>query len=174
MRKTLVAVLIGAFVASKAGAQQAVEADLQRAKDMYAASNIEGARSILTAILTGKAQVSAEQKVTAYKYLGGYWALQNKPDSASSYFIAALDYDPFATLDPKEFAPDEQAAFARARAKIFKIGIQPVDAAMIDPLSPDPAKRSYTFRIVSTHMASLSVELISLTDSDCSLLGQAS
>src|SRR4051812_6304888 len=116
MKQSAIALLL-AFVAilSASRAQQAVEADLQKAKDMYAASNIEGARSILTSILTGKAQVSTEQKVTAYKYLGGYWALQNKPDSASSYFIAALDYDPFATLDPKEFAPDEQAAFARAR-----------------------------------------------------------
>jgi hypothetical protein len=165
MKKAGLLFVLIAATPARGRAQQAVEADLQRAQAMYAASNVEGARSIFGAILASKSQVTTEQKVTAYKYLGGYWVLQNKPDSAASYFIAALDYDPFATLDATVFAPDEQAAFARARGKIFKIGIQPVEAAVLDPLSSDPAKRSYTFRVVSTHMAALNVELISLTDS---------
>ena len=159
----ILALIVGA--STHARAQQAVEADLKRAKDMYAASNVEGARSIFAGILVSKSQVTTEQKVTAYEYLGGYWALQNKPDSASSYFIAALDYDPFATLDPKDFAPDEQSAFARAKTRIFKIGIKPVGWQVLDPLSADPAKRVYVFKVVSTHSASLNIELINLRDS---------
>lgn len=144
---------------------QAVDADLKKAKDMYIAGNVEGARQLFAGVLAAKTQVSVQQKVEAYKYLGGSWAVLNKPDSAASYFIAALDYDPFASLDPKDFAPDEQAAFNRAKAQIFRIGIEPVRGFVLDPLSNDAAKKVYVFRVVSTHQASLNIELINLRDS---------
>jgi hypothetical protein len=163
-RAIVLAALILA-VPAHARAQQAVDADLKKAKDMYVAGNVEGARQIFTGVINAKTQVTNAQKVEAYKYLGGSFAVLNKSDSASSYFIAALDYDPFATLDPKDFAAEERAAFDRARTKIFKVGIEPVKWAELDAQSTDPAKRTYTFRVVSTHLASLNVSLVNLRDS---------
>src|ERR1051325_11110748 len=80
-------------------------------------SSIEAAKNIFQGIINSKAQVTLAQRVTAYEYLGGYWALVGKPDSARAYFIAAVDNDPFLVeLDTAgHFAGDEQAAFAQAK-----------------------------------------------------------
>lgn len=145
---------------------QTVAADIKTATAAYAASNYELAKSIFSSVLNGKLQVSTDERVTAYKYLGGYWALQGKADSASGYFIPMLDLDPFATLDQKDFAADEQAAFGRARTRIFKIGIMPViNKTVLNPKSTDPKERTYNFRIGSTHLGSIEVELVNLRDS---------
>ncbi|HEY6218839.1 MAG TPA: hypothetical protein VIV65_02210, partial [Gemmatimonadaceae bacterium] len=116
-------------------------------------------------IINSKAQVTVTQKVTAYQYLGGYWALVGKPDSANAYFVAAVDNDPFLVdLDSAgHFAGDEQAAFARAKRTVWRIGIRPVDApAKLDANSKDTTEHRYIFQVVSTHNARLDIEIVHL------------
>jgi hypothetical protein len=161
MRK-VVALLALLLVSPRLGRAQVADS-IKKAEIAYAASNFELARSLFSSILAGKMQVTTEDRVTAYKYLGGYWALQGRADSASGYFVPMLDLDPFATLDQRDFAQDEQNAFNRARLQIFKIGIQPVLAkTVLNPLSTDPKDKIYTFRIASTHLASIEVTLVNL------------
>jgi hypothetical protein len=160
--KKVVALLALLLVSPRLGRAQVADS-IKKAEIAYAASNFELARSLFSSILAGKMQVTTEDRVTAYKYLGGYWALQGRADSASGYFVPMLDLDPFASLDQRDFAQDEQNAFNRARLQIFKIGIQPVLAkTVLNPLSTDPKDKTYTFRIASTHMASIEVTLVNL------------
>ena len=153
--------------AMPATAQQSVAEQLELAKEAYEKSNTELAKNLFATIIASRQQVTPEQRVTAYKYLGAYWALQSSPgarDSANSFFLAAIDYDPFTDLDRKIFAADEQSAFARARAAIFKVGIQPVEPKAIDPTSANPDSSRYTFRIVSTRAARMTVTIVNLAD----------
>ncbi|HET9426319.1 MAG TPA: hypothetical protein VFO55_13200, partial [Gemmatimonadaceae bacterium] len=101
MRKLAVACSFLIALGPMAGAQT-VDADLLRGQDAYEKSNVELARNIFSGIIASRQQVRNDQKVIAYKYLGAYWALQSTQgarDSAYSFFIAALDYDPFTDLD---------------------------------------------------------------------------
>lgn len=165
--KNSVALLALFVTLPAAGYGQTVAQDVIRGQQAYEQSNYELARQIFSTIVASKQQVRTEDKVTAYKYLGGYWALQNTPkaqDSASSYFIAALDYDAFTDLDLARFAVDEQNAFSRAKRSIFKVGIKPIAPKALNPLADSTGGRVYIFKIVSTHSARLSPELVKLSD----------
>jgi hypothetical protein len=166
IRKLLALSCLVAALAPAAGAQT-IDLDLAKAQDAYEKSNVELAKQIFTTIIASRQQVTAAQKVVAYKYLGAYWALQSitgARDSANSFFIAALDYDPFTTLDVAKFAADEQAAFGRAKSLLFKVGVRPLASKALDPTSAIPDSSRYTFTLVTTHDASLTVEIVSLTD----------
>jgi hypothetical protein len=152
---------------ARSAAAQSVADQLATAKEAYAKSNVELAKNIFATIIASRQQVTPEQRVTAYKYLGAYWALQSSPgarDSANSFFLAAIDYDPFTDLDRNIFAADEQAAFARARASIFRVGVAPVEPKALDPTSTKPDSSRYTFRIVSTRGARMTVSVVSIAD----------
>ena len=159
-----------------AAAQQSVAEQLQTAKEAYEKSNTELAKNLFATIIASRQQVTPEQRVTAYKYLGAYWALQSSPgarDSANSFFLAAIDFDPFTDLDRKIFAADEQNAFARARAAIFKVGIQPIEPKALDPTSSNPDSSRYTFRVVSTRQARMVATIVNLADPNKSeVIGQ--
>jgi hypothetical protein len=166
IERTLVAVALLALGARPAAAQSVAD-PLATAKEAYAKSNVELAKNIFATIIASRQQVTPEQRVTAYKYLGAYWALQSSPgarDSANSFFLAALDFDPFTDLDRTIFAADEQAAFARARAGIFRVGVQPVEPRALDPTSARPDSSRYTFRVVSTRGARMTVSVVGITD----------
>ncbi len=139
-------------------AQQSTGDQLRRAIDMYNNFNIEGARPILLNIISPNylLSVTPDQKVNALKYLGASYAVLEKPDSAVSFFMAALDFDPFTSLDPREFSATEQSAFAQAKRNIFKVAIRPIAASIVDS--------TYTFRLITTHRANLTVELIDQRD----------
>lgn len=141
-----------------AGAQQSTEDQLRRAIDMYNGFNIEGARPILLNIISPNylLSVTPTQKVTAYKYLGASYAVLDRVDSAVTFFTAALDFDPFTSLDPREFSATEQAAFSRAKQNIFKIAIRPVMPRIMDS--------TYTFQLISTHRANLTLTLVDTRD----------
>ena len=141
-------------------ARAQTEENLRRAIDMYTAFNIEGARPILLSIISPSylMSVSTEQKVRAFKYLGASYAVLDKPDSAVTFFMAALDHDPFTDLDPREFSASELGAFNLAKQRIFKIAIKPVIPQRLDT--------SYTFRLVTTHRANIVVELIQQNDTN--------
>jgi hypothetical protein len=166
MRKLLALCSILAAAAPTLGAQT-VDQDLVRGQDAYEKSNVELAKQIFSGIIASRQQVTAEQKVIAYKYLGAYWALQSTPgarDSAANFFIAALDYDPFTDLDREKFAADEQAAFNRAKTLLFRVGIKSIEPKAVDPTSSKADSSTYKFQLVTTHSASLTIEIINLAD----------
>ncbi|HYC53264.1 MAG TPA: hypothetical protein VEB19_19325 [Gemmatimonadaceae bacterium] len=156
MRSLAVAMLIAAPLA--ASAQQSTADQLQRAKDMYAAFNIEGARPILLNIISPNylLSVTPAQKVEALKYLGASYAILDKADSAATFFTAALDFDPFTSLDAREFSSAEQSAFNAAKQRIFKVAIRPVAPKVLDT--------THAFRLITTHRANLTVTLIDTRD----------
>src|SRR5688572_14735354 len=101
--RRLIAPLLLAAPAAVFG-QGSTADQLRRAVDMYNNFNIEGARPILQQIISPSnvMRVEPEERVTAYKYLGASFAVLDKPDSAAIFFTAALDFDPFTDLDPRE------------------------------------------------------------------------
>src|SRR5437773_4618424 len=127
---------------------------LDSAVAMYEAFNIEAARPILLNIISPNylLQVTNEQKVTAFKYLGASYAVLEKPDTAVQFFVAALDLNPFTDLDPAKFSDAERNAFARAKASIFKVAVKPIDARIIDPHNTADTA-SYLFRLITTRRA---------------------
>jgi hypothetical protein len=162
IRKSLGLLLCGAAFNGAFGQTKDVKDVLADAKTAYQASNFEQARQLLNTVLNTKQQVTAQQKVTAYTYLGAYWALQGSTgaprDSALSYFIAAIDIDPFTTLDPAIFFSDEQAAFAYAQSQKFRVGMDPMHAQNLNPnpLIRDTVRTSYSIRAVTTQQATIS------------------
>lgn len=155
IRRAAVAVLLLAPMALPA---QSTAEELRKAIQYYNSFNIEGARPILENILSPSylRSVTPTQRVTALKYLGASYAVLDRSEQAVNYFIAALDFDPFTSLDPREFSATEQAAFARAKQQIFKVAIRPVTARIIDS--------THVFRLVTTHRANLTVTLVDTRD----------
>jgi len=163
--KPTVVVLAFVLLAPSHLRAQLVDETLRKAKAMYIAGNTEGATAAFAGVLTAKTVVTTAQKVEAYKYLGASWVAKNKPDSATSYFVAALEYDPFATLDAADFVADDRAAFDRARKSVFRIGVQPITAQAIDVASTDSLlPKVYRFKLVATHSASFAIELANVRD----------
>ena len=158
-----------ALSATGAGAQVGgtTGQQIERAKQFYQAFNVEAAQPILLNIVSpGYLQpVSASERVETYKYLGASYALQGKVDSAQTFFIAALDFDPFTDLDPREFSATELGPFNDAKAAIFKVGLRPILDRVIDPGSDSTA---YNFRIITTQRAVLNVELVRQDNSQVS------
>jgi hypothetical protein len=155
-RLGLAIVLLGAPVVGVA--QQSTADNIKRAIDMYNNFNIEGARPILLNIISPNyvLQVTPEQRVTAYKYLGASYAVLDKPDSAITFFMAALDFDPFTDLSTTEFSAAEQNAFSIAKQRLFKVAIRPITPHIIDS--------TYRFRLITTHRSSLTITLADARD----------
>jgi hypothetical protein len=139
-------------------AQQSTADELRRAIQYYNSFNIEGARPILENILSPSylRSVTPSQRVTALKYLGASYAVLDRSEKAIEYFVAALDFDPFTSLDPREFSATEQAAFVEAKRRILKVAVRPVSASIIDS--------AYVFRFVTTHRANVTVTLVDTRD----------
>lgn len=99
-------------------------------------------------------ELTAAQRVEAYKYLGAVFVLVGKPDSATIFFRAALERDPFADLDPGRFTPRQIGVFAGARRLTFAVGVRP-----IAPATVDPRMERVAFTIVTTHAATVEATL---------------
>lgn len=157
--RVLAIVLLLLSGAAAAHAQGTTRDQIERAKALYQAFNVEQARPLLLSIVSsGYLQpVSPAERVEAYKYLGASYALLDNRDSAATFFVAALDFDPFTDLDPQVFSATEIAAFNDAKQRIFKIGIRPIDPKIVDPRQDSTA---VSFRVVTTHRGDLRVELI--------------
>jgi hypothetical protein len=157
MRRLCAAALVLA-TPSIAFAQGTTADQIRRAVDMYNNFNIEGARPILQQIISPSylQRVEPEERVTAYKYLGASFAVLDKADSAAIFFTAALDFDPFTDLDPREFSAAELNAFNTAKQRLFKVALRPITPRIIDS--------TYAFRLISTHRSSISVDLIDQRD----------
>lgn len=141
-----------------AGAQT-TQQYIERAIAMYEALQVEAARPILLNIVSPAylQTVTPEQRVTALKYLGASYALLDHQDSATVFFVGALDFDPFTDLDPSKFSAAELVPFNLAKRRIFKAGIRPIVPRVIDPRVESSA---YSFQLVTTHRANLLVELV--------------
>lgn len=165
MRRLPLALLLLALPAL-APAQGTTSENIARAIAMYEAFNVEGARPILQQIISPSylQPVTAVERVAAYKYLGASYALLDKQDSAITFFVAALDFDPFTDLDPDKFSPAELGAFNTARSRIFKVGIEPIQNKVINPKLDSSA---YVFRLITTSPASvMTVVLVNQSDTN--------
>lgn len=151
--------LLPARTAAQAGTAEL----LQQARQLYERLEIERALPILRQIVSPgwPLEVTNAQRVEAYKYLGAALVLRGKPDSAVLYFRAALERDAFADLDPAQFTPAQEAAFAVARSRTFSVGSQPIPETRLDPRTG-----RLTVTVVTTHAATLRATLRALGGTD--------
>lgn len=159
MKRALFVLTLLAAVAAPLRAQSNTAEALDRARRLYEDLEVERALVILRGIISPQSpfEVSREQRVEAYKYLGAALALQPgtaKRDSAVLYFRAAIERDPFTDLDPRGFSPIQLQAFGEARSRTFAVALRPVAPDTVDPRS-----EQVTFRGLSSHLAQLRVEL---------------
>jgi len=140
---------------------------LQQARQLYERLEIERALPLLRQVVSPEwpLEVTTAQRVEAYKYLGAALVLRGKPDSAVLYFRAALERDAFADLDPAQFTPAQQGAFAVARRRTFSVGVKPIPESRLDPRT---GQLSVT--VVTTHAATLRATLRELGDTESLVL----
>jgi len=136
--------------------QTSSEQQLQSARELYDQLQIEQAMPLLRQLLSPAwpFELTAAQRVEAYKYVGAVFVLIGKADSATLFFRAALERDPFADLDPARFTPRQIAVFAGARRLTFSVGVRPIAAATVDPRTERVA-----FTIATTHAAIIEAAL---------------
>lgn len=134
---------------------------LAEASRLYDDLQVERAVVLLRRVLSPSSpfEVSRDQRVEAYVYLGASLAILGQRDSAVTYFRAALERDPFADLDPARFTARERAAFAEARQRTLAVG-----SRQLLPRRFDPRTEQVGIVFVSTQQALVRVEVRSLVD----------
>jgi hypothetical protein len=155
----LLLAIVSGLLPSAADAQTTTKDKIDQAVAFYEKFEIESARPLLQEVLspTWLQPITLDQRVTAYKYLGASYAVIGKKDTAVNYFTAALAYDAFTDLDRNKFSPQELAAFDFAKTQIFRVGMKPLAAKVIDPRSIDPTQTSFPVRITTTQRAEITV-----------------
>src|SRR5687768_17010323 len=85
---------------------QSTTQQIDSAVALYELFQVEAARPILQKIISPGylQQVTSAEKARALKYLGASYAVLPSQDSAITYFMGALDFDPFTDLDATKFA----------------------------------------------------------------------
>jgi hypothetical protein len=153
-RAVLVALILAA--PSAAAAQGTTAELLDRAVRYHVQLDVERELAILRQIVSPNFPfiVTHEQRVLAYKYLGAALVVQGQPDSGILYFRGAIERDPFIDLEPQTFTPKELEAFGKARHLTFALGVRPVAPDTIDPRT-----QRLGFTVLSTHAATIRVEL---------------
>lgn len=149
--------LVLLLIVPAAAAAQANTADmLAQAIRLHANLDVERELPLLRQIIQPNSpfEVTRDQRVIAYKYLGAALAVQGRTDSAVIYFRAAIERDPFTDLDPQRFSPREVQAFALARRQTFAMAVRPVVADTVNPRT-----ERVNFTVLSTHGTDLRVEL---------------
>jgi hypothetical protein len=151
-----------AFAPTRLSAQGSTTETLRQARGLYENLDVERALLLLRQVVSPSSpfEVTPAQRVEAYKYLGASLAFIGMRDSATVYFRAALERDPFTDLDPLNFTPDQLATFAQARRLTFSLGARQVAAGRLDP----PGERM-RFTKLSTQAASVRDELKGERDS---------
>lgn len=152
-------VLVLIATAARLPAQTNTAEILQRAIHLYEQVEIEQALVLLRQVISPSSpfEVSRAQRVQAYKYVGAALALEQgreKRDSAVVYFRAAIERDPFVDLEPQSFSPAQVAAFAEARTRTFAVAVRP-----LQPDTLDPRIAGLTFRVLTSHAATLRAEI---------------
>lgn len=172
VRRLLLAATVAlslAVGAGRAAAQENTAEMLQQAVQHYDNLQVERALGVLRQIVSPSSpfEVSREQRVQAYTYIGASLALLGRRDSAIVYFRAALERDPFVDLDPRRFTAQERDAFAEARRRSFRVALQPVRAARLQP-----GAGQIPFVYLTTHDASIRVEIRPPGSTERMMLGQ--
>jgi hypothetical protein len=142
--------------AREARAQLTTAETLTEAAQLYDALQVERAVILLRQVISPSMpfEVSKEQRVQAYTYLGASLAILGMRDSAITYFRAAIERDPFTDLDPSRFTQRERDAFADARQRTLAVAARPVTARSVDPRT-----ESIVFTVVSTQQTQLHVDV---------------
>jgi len=156
MRRLAWAVVLAAGVAPALAAQGSTAELLGQAHQLYERLEVERALPLLRQIVSPNwpFEVTRDQRVDAYKYLGACLAVAGKRDSAVLYFRAAIERDPFTDLDPSRFTPAQLETFGEARRRTLAVAIRPVQPARVDPRTA-----RVTFIVVATHAALVDVKL---------------
>lgn len=155
-RRAAAVALLVAVPAAPAAAQSNTAETLTAAVRLFEDLQVERAVVLLRQVVSPSSpyEVSREQRVQAYKYLGASLAVLGRSDSAVVYLRAAIERDPFVDLDPQTFSPTERAALAEARARTFAVAARPVAGTTIDPRT-----ERATMTMLATHAARLRVEV---------------
>jgi len=156
MRRLVWAVAIAASAAPALAAQGSTAELLGQAHQFYERLEVERALPLLRQIISPNwpFEVTRDQRVDAYKYLGACLAVAGKRDSAVLYFRAAIERDPFTDLDPSLFTPAQLASFGEARRRTLGVAVRPVQRGRVDPRTA-----RVTFTVVATHPALVDVKL---------------
>src|SRR2546426_9380852 len=156
MRAVALAAIVVTATISPLAAQGSTAELLGQAHEFYERLEVERALPLLRQIVSPNwpFEVTREQRVEAYKYLGACLTLAGKRDSAVLYFRAAIERDPFTELDPNLFTPAQLATFGEAQRRTFAVAVRPVASARVDPRTA-----RVTFTIVATHAALVDVKL---------------
>src|SRR5205809_154796 len=127
MRRLVWAVVLAAGAAPALAAQGSTAELLGQAHQFYEGLEVERALPLLRQIISPNwpFEVTRDQRVDAYKYLGACLAVAGKRDSAVLYFRAAIERDPFTDLDPSLFTPAQLATFAEARRRTLAVAVRP-------------------------------------------------
>ena len=143
-------------VAPRAEAQDNTDEVLRHSVGLYEKLQVELALMQLRRVISPSSpfEVSRDQRVTAYKYIGAALAILGQRDSSVVYFRAALERDPFLDLDPERFTQQEQAALAEAKRRSFATAARPLTDRRWDP-----GREEISFSVVTTHQAALRVEI---------------
>lgn len=160
---TLAAILALALAASprRAEAQGSTAESLEQATKLYEDLQVERALVLLRQVISPSSpfEVSREQRVQAYTYLGASLAILGMRDSSIAYFRAALERDPFTDLDPSRFTERERSAFGEARLRTLAVAARPLLPRRIDPRID-----AIPMVIVSTHGAVVRAEVVAAGD----------
>jgi len=156
MRPLALAAIVATATISPLAAQGSTAELLGQAHEFYERLEVERALPLLRQIVSPNwpFEVTREQRVEAYKYLGACLTLAGKRDSAVLFFRAAIERDPFTELDPNVFTPAQLATFGEAQRRTFAVAVRPVASARVDPRTA-----RVTFTIVATHAALVDVKL---------------
>ena len=156
MRAVALAAIVVTATVTPLTAQGSTAELLGQAHEFYERLEVERALPLLRQIVSPNwpFEVTSEQRVEAYKYLGACLTLAGKRDSAVLYFRAAIERDPFTELDPNVFTPAQLATFGEAQRRTFAVAVRPVEPARVDPRTA-----RVTFTIVATHAALVDVKL---------------
>ena len=156
LRLAVAAAALTTGVSSSLRAQGSTQETLAQGISLYENLEVERSLLVLRRVISPSSpfEVSREQRVTAYKYLGAALAILGQPDSSVVYFRAALERDPFLDLDADRFTQQEQAALVQARKLTFAAGLRPLVESRWDP-----RRETVTFALVTTHGAAVRVEI---------------
>lgn len=144
-----------------AAAQSNTAETLTQATKLYEDLQVERALVLLRQVISPSSpfEVSHEQRVQAYTYLGASLAILGMRDSSIAYFRAALERDPFTDLDPSRFTERERSAFGEARRRTLAVGARPLAATRLDPRTD-----AIPMVLVSTHPAAVHAEVVAAGD----------
>jgi len=145
----------------RAAAQGSTAESLAQATKLYEDLQVERALVLLRQVISPSSpfEVSHEQRVQAYTYLGASLAILGMRDSSIAYFRAALERDPFTDLDPTRFTERERSAFGEARRRTLAVAARPLLPRRIDPRTD-----AIPMVIVSTHAAAVHAEVVAAGD----------